>query len=116
VPERQASWQPQPLINIQEVKHVCKDGKRAVQANTLENEVIPLLRKQHGFRDELSFFEKDRNEAYAISFWDNKADLEKYEREIYPQVHEKMAGAFVSTPTAHDFEVSNSTWYKIHAA
>ena len=60
--------------------------------------------------------EKDRNEAYAISFWDDKADLERYEREVYPQVHEKMADAFVSTPTAHGFEVSNSTWYKIHAA
>ena len=98
------------------VKGQFKPDKFQFVTNTLENEVIPLLRKQHGFRDELSFFEKDRNEAYAISFWDNKADLEKYEREIYPQVHEKMAGAFVSAPTAHDFEVSNSTWYKIHAA
>jgi hypothetical protein len=35
---------------------------------------------------------------------------------VYPKVHEKMADAFVGMPTAHDFEVSNSTWYKIHAA
>ena len=98
------------------VKGQFKPEKFQYVTTTLENEVIPLLRKQHGFRDELSFFEKGKNEAYAISFWDNKADLEKYEREVYPQVHEKMAGAFVSTPTAHDFEVSNSTWYKIHAA
>jgi hypothetical protein len=31
-------------------------------------------------------------------------------------VHEKMAEAFETLPIAHDFEVSNSTWYKIHAA
>jgi len=98
------------------VKGQFKPEKFQFVTNTLEKEVIPLLRKQHGFRDELSFFNKDMNEAYAISFWDNKADLEKYEREVYPQVHEKMAGAFVSTPTAHGFEVANSTWYKIHAA
>ena len=98
------------------VKGQFKPEKFQFVTNTLEKEIIPLLRKQHGFRDELSFFEKDRNEAYAISFWDNKADLEKYEREVYPQVHDKMSSAFVSTPTAHDFEVSNSTWYKIHAA
>ena len=98
------------------VKGQFKPEKYEFVTRTLEKEVIPLLRKQHGFRDELSFFEKDKHEAYAISFWDNKADLEKYEREVYPQVHKKMADAFLSTPTAHDFEVGNSTWYKIHAA
>ena len=98
------------------VKGQFKPEKFQFVTNTLENEVIPLLRKQHGFRDELSFFNKDMNEAYAISFWDDKADLDKYEREVYPQVHQKMADALVGTPTKHGFEVSNSTWYKIHAA
>ena len=98
------------------VKGQFRPEKFEFVTNTLENEVIPLLREQHGFRDEVSFFAKDVNEGYAISFWDNKADLEKYEREVYPKVHEKMAEAFVGMPTAHDFEVSNSTWYKIHAA
>jgi hypothetical protein len=35
---------------------------------------------------------------------------------VYPKVHEKMAEAFEVQPTAHDFEIANSTWYKIHAA
>jgi hypothetical protein len=98
------------------VKGQFKPDKFDFVTNTLEKDVIPLLKQQHGFRDELSFFSKEMKEGYAISFWDNKADLEKYEREVYPKVHEKLADAFISTPTAHDFEVSNSTWYKIHAA
>ena len=98
------------------VKGQFKPDKFDFVTRTLEKDVIPLLKKQHGFKDELSFFDRNLKEGYAISFWDNKADLEKYERDVYPKVHEKMAEAFVSNPTAHDFEISNSTWYKIHAA
>lgn len=98
------------------VKGQFKPEKYDFVTNTLEKDVIPLLKKQQGFRDELSFFAKDLNEAYSISFWDNKSDLDRYQRDVYPTVHEKMADAFVTQPTAHEFEVSNSTWYKIHAA
>jgi len=35
---------------------------------TLENEVIPLLRKQKGFQDEISLVDPNGTEALAISF------------------------------------------------
>jgi hypothetical protein len=98
------------------VKGQFKPDKFDFVTRTLEKDVIPLLKQQKGFRDELSFFAKDMKEGYAISFWDDKKDLEKYVRDVYPKVHEKMAEAFEIQPTAHDFEVANSTWYKIHAA
>lgn len=93
-----------------------KPEKLNFVTQTLEKDVIPLLKQQHGFRDEVSFFDNDLQEMNAISFWDSKQDLQKYEREIYPKVHEKMAGAFTKQPKTRDFEVSNSTWYRIHAA
>lgn len=93
-----------------------KPEKLNFVTQALERDVIPLLKKQHGFRDEVSFFDKDMNEINAISFWDSKKDLETYERDVYPQVHAKMADAFVAQPKTHEFEISNSTWYKIHAA
>lgn len=98
------------------VKAQFKPGYFDFATRMIEDEVIPLLKKQHGFRDEISFFNKDMKEGYAISFWDEKLDLEKYERDIYPQVKEKMAEAFETPPVARDFEISNSTWYDIHAA
>ncbi len=93
-----------------------KPEKLNYVTQTLEKEIIPLLRQQHGFKDEVTFFDEELKEMNAISFWENKQDLLKYERDVYPKVHEKVADAFVSRPKAHDFEVSNSTWYKIHAA
>ena len=96
------------------VKGQFKPDKIDFATQMLENDVIPLLKKQQGFRDEVSFFNEDMKEGYAISFWDDKADLEKYERDIYPQVKEKMAEAFENPTVATDFEISNSTWYHIH--
>ena len=79
------------------VKGQFKPEKFDFVTTTLEKDVIPLLKKQKGFKDELLFFDRNIKEGYAISFWDSKADLEKYEREVYPKVHEKMAQAFMTT-------------------
>ncbi len=91
-----------------------KPDKFDVATGLLEKEVIPLLKQQPGFRDELSFFDRGKNEAFAISFWNEKADLERYEREVYPRVRDKMAGAMEGNPSIRQFEVANSTWYHIH--
>ncbi len=40
--------------------------------STLEKEIIPLLRKQKGLQDEMSFAAPEPNEAVAIRFWDKK--------------------------------------------
>ena len=45
--------------------------------DTLENKVIPLLRKQKGFKDEISFVNRTGTEATGISIWDTKEDAEK---------------------------------------
>lgn len=92
-----------------------KPGKYAFATDLLENKVIPLLKDQPGFCDEISFFNKEDNNAVAISFWKDLADLERYERESYPKIHEFMAEAFEDQPMINRMEVGNSTWYKIHA-
>ncbi len=39
---------------------------------TIESEVLPMLRKQKGFRDEITFISTDNSEAVANSFWDTR--------------------------------------------
>lgn len=97
------------------VKGHFKPGKFDLATRQLEDDVIPLLKKQQGFRDEISFFNEDNKEGFAISFWDTKADLETYTRDVYPQVRDKMVDFLEDKPIARNFEVSNSTWYDIHA-
>jgi len=40
--------------------------------HTLEKDVLPLLRKQKGFEDEITFIRPGAQEALAISFWDKQ--------------------------------------------
>lgn len=92
-----------------------KPGKYEVATRRFEEKVIPLLQKQKGFRDELSFLDEDREESVAISFWDTEADMREYEKDVYPDLMKSMNDMFEGKPQVRHFEVANSTWYKIHA-
>jgi heme-degrading monooxygenase HmoA len=81
----------------------------------IENEIIPLLRKQKGFRDEITFVAPERSEAVANSFWDTKEDAEAYNRTGYQEVMKTLSKAVEGTPKVETFEVANSTFHKIAA-
>jgi heme-degrading monooxygenase HmoA len=82
---------------------------------TLENEIIPVLRKQKGFKDEITLVAQERNEAVAISFWDKKEDAESYNREKYPEILKTLSRVVEGTPRVESFEVANSTSHQIAA-
>ena len=100
---------------VRQVTAHFKPGRFDLLNQRLEDEIIPLLKKQKGFRDELSFFDKDKDEAIAMSFWDSKQDSDTYDREVYPKIYQKLEDAIVGKPFVREFEVANSTWYGIHA-
>jgi len=81
-----------------------------------EKEILPLLRKQKGFLDELLLVTPEKKEAVAISLWDEKKYAEIYNREVYPQI-EKIVARFVEiTPIVKNFETEYSTFHKIALA
>ena len=81
----------------------------------LESEVIPVLRKQKGFTDEITLVAPERNEAVAISFWEKKENAEAYNREKYPEILKTLSRVVDGTPKVESFEVANSTWHQIAA-
>ena len=92
-----------------------KPGNFDLVTRKFEEKVIPTLRKQPGFRDEVSFFDADRGESIAISFWDSEADERKYAKDFYPEILKTLSDTFEGTPDVRRFEVANSTMYKIRA-
>ena len=82
---------------------------------TLENEVIPLLRKQKGFQDEITFVVPGGTEAVGVSLWDQKENAEAYDRVAYPQVLNALSKVIEGTPKVQAYEVSNSTFHNIAA-
>ena len=82
---------------------------------TLANDILPLLRTQPGFQDEIAFVVPGGTEAVSISVWDQKADAEAYAGSTYPQVLKAVANVVEGTPQVDTYEVSNSTFHKIAA-
>ena len=81
----------------------------------LENEIIPLLRKQEGFQDEMLFVAPQRNEAIAISFWDKQVNAEAYNHIAYLDVLRILSKVVEGMPVVETFEVANSTSHEIAA-
>jgi len=82
----------------------------------VENEVIPMLRKQKGFLDVVTCISPDLTEAVSNSFWETKADAEAYNKTGYAEVMKSLATVVEGTPTVGTANVSNSTFHKIAAA
>ena len=80
-----------------------------------ETEVLPLLRKANGFRDQITL-SRDKNEIVGISLWEKKEHLDAYTKDTDPQVVKLLEPMFTGTPDVRTYEVTNSTSHKIVAA
>jgi len=83
---------------------------------TFEKEVLPLLRKQTGFRDEIAL--SGDNEAYvtAISLWDSKEQAEAYNGSTYASVLKTLDKYLDGPPKVRASAVISSTFHKVNAA
>jgi heme-degrading monooxygenase HmoA len=103
------------------VRHVSmrlKSGNEAEFNRIIEREVIPILKRQKGFRDEIVLTNPGATEVAGISFWEQKENAEAYNREHYPEVQQLLAKVLDGTPQVKTYEVAHSTIHKIaaHAA
>lgn len=78
---------------------------------TIDNDILPLLRKQDGFKDEITLVAPDGNDAVAISVWDRKESADAYNRETYPEVLKGLAKVIDGTPEVQVYEVASSTFH-----
>jgi len=83
---------------------------------TFENEILPLLRKQKGFKEEITLSNPGTPDAIAISLWDNKANAEAYNTNTYPEVLKTLARMIDGTPKVQRFEAVTSTFHNVAIA
>jgi heme-degrading monooxygenase HmoA len=84
--------------------------------NTIEDKVVPILRKQTGFVDETVLVsDAEPNRILGLSFWNSKEDAERYHREQYPQIHEMLKHLLETEPQIRTFDVQSSTTHRITA-
>jgi heme-degrading monooxygenase HmoA len=78
----------------------------------LEYKIIPLLRTQRGFQDVITLATSQRNEAIAISFWDNKENADAYNHVAYLDVLRALSNVIESIPVVETFEIVDSTFHE----
>ena len=83
---------------------------------TLENEILPLLREQRGFKDEITLSNPSSLDVVAISLWESKANAEAYNTNSYPEVLKTVARLIDGTPKVQTFESVTSTFHKVAVA
>jgi quinol monooxygenase YgiN len=84
-----------------------KPGKESEFSTLIEKEILPMLRKQNGFQNELTFV--NPNGAVAISLWEDRKSAETYNSSTYSQVLAKLNPVIVGTPKVETYDVTAST-------
>ena len=92
-----------------------KPNSVAEFSQMIEKETLPLLRKQKGFQDEITFVAPGGLEAVGISLWHEKENEEAYGRGAYPEVLKTLGKVLDGTPGVRTYEVCNSTFHTIAA-
>jgi hypothetical protein len=83
-----------------------KSGKETELNNLFEKEVLPMLRKQEGFQEEVTLV--NPKGAHFISLWDTRKNAETYGTATYPQVLAKLTAFIVGTPNVELYETASS--------
>ena len=83
---------------------------------TFDKDVLPLLRKQNGFKDELTLSNPGSLDVIAISLWENKPNAEAYNTNAYPEVLKTLARMIDGTPKVQTFESVTSTFHNVAVA
>ena len=77
-----------------------------------DKEVLPMLQKQSGFRDEILFAVPGGLDVVAISLWDTKDYAEAYNTADYPEVLKILDRVLDGTPKVQVSDVISSTIHK----
>jgi len=98
------------------VELTSKSGKARELCNTIEDKVLPILKKQAGFVDETVLVsDTESNQVLGLSFWNNKEDAERYHQEQYPKINEMLKHLIETEPAIRTFDVQTSTTHQITA-
>ena len=98
-------------VSIHLKSNMLSDYTRA-----FEKDVLPLLRRQQGFKDEITLSNPGSLDVIAISLWESKANAEAYNTNTYPEVLKTFGRVIDGTPKVQTFESVTSTFHNVAVA
>ena len=96
------------------VEITTRTGKARELCNTINDKVLPILRNQPGFVDEITLVSTTNpNQVIALSFWKTPEDAERYNREQFATITDSIQHLTETTPTVKTFDVDTSTAHRV---
>lgn len=93
----------------------AKQGKTNELCRTISEKVIPILKKQQGFQDEIVLVSNtDANRVRGLSFWNRREDAERYHRELFSHIAGMLRPLCDGEPVVSTFDVNTSTVHNIN--
>jgi quinol monooxygenase YgiN len=96
------------------VTMTCKPGQAKQVCKNITDKILPLLKKQQGFLDEILLVSAtDPNRVVGQSFWKSREEAERYHRDQFPKIREMMQEALTGAPVVETYDVDTSTTHHI---
>jgi heme-degrading monooxygenase HmoA len=93
-----------------------KRGTARELTQAVNDKVRPILEKQTGFVDvTVIVSDTEPNRVLALSFWNTREDVQRYEREQFDAVHKTLRHILETAPVVRTFAVLASTTHRIAA-
>lgn len=92
-----------------------KPGRKEDFLKTFNSLVLPLLKQQDGFVDEILLFEDGTNTGIALSLWNSRKEAEQYQNNVLEKTKSFVEHLLESNVTVRSFEVAASETFHIKA-
>jgi hypothetical protein len=83
-------------------------------ARVIASEVVPVLRRQSGFADQITLISPECTEAIFITFWDNQESEQAFDRMQNPEVVKSLLEVIEGDPKVEFLEVIDSSFFGDH--
>jgi hypothetical protein len=92
-----------------------KPGKQKDFLVAWNSHILPVLKKQNGFVDEILLFEHGgaKNRATGLGFWKTREDAERYRRDAFAQAKGSVQHLINGEPTIRGFDVAAAETFHI---
>jgi len=92
----------------------CYSGQTEEACRTIQEKIMPILKKQRGFCDAIILASNDDPERLlGMSFWNRREDAEAYHRQEYGIIVEILRNLCRIDPRVETFDVDSSTPHHI---
>ena len=92
-------------VNIQ-----FQSGKVDEASQIVQDLIVPILKRQKGFKSQLLLTQRDTGKAISINLWETEGDLTAFETgPLYRELMGKLGGVLAGPPVGERYEVNVQT-------